>query len=410
MTTGKMKSSIRKRLIFLIPSLLLVTAVVYFAADYRGPDKISLKRDAAFGFQCLRARDLVVQEYDKTGDLWATRGMTIYRLKKEEDKFSRVAHVPTGLSVFWLRNFSLFRRLTIRSECVEMITTGSGDLCALSAGRLWLLDSGRKKFREVFRLKNYGFGDQGIRNDGILSSSDSSAYFGEYFQNQKRNKVELYRGSNKMNSWEQAHEFQPGQIRHIHAVQEDPYSGKLWVCTGDDDDESFVAWSDDKFATINKIGEGSQLWRVCQLMFTEEAVYWGSDNGSDDVAGIYRWDKKTTELQKLQGIDGAVFYATRLKSGTMVMSTDREGMKNEKDDRTRLFIISGDNKITTVECGTWNHKKPGFWFKYALLRFQRDQGAASLAITCINQKEFPDSELFIISEEALLAGAGIVRN
>jgi hypothetical protein len=37
-----------------------------------------------------------------------------------------------------------------------------------------------------------------------------------------------------------------------------------------------------------------------------------------------------------------------------------------------------------------------------MLRFQRDQGGSSLAITCLNQKEFPDGELLIISEDNLL--------
>jgi hypothetical protein len=404
-STSEIKKSFLKRYpLFLVLSVLVVIALVYFFIDYRGPEKISLKNDTAFGFPCLRTGDLVVQEYDKSGNLWATRGMIIYQLKKDAKKFTRVAHVPTGFSIFWLRNFTLFRRLTIRSECIEMVTTGTGDICVLSAGRLWLLKSGGKKFKETFRLINYGFGDQGIRNDGIINS-DGTVYFGEYFQNSKRHKVDLYRSTDNITSWEVAYEFGPGQIRHVHAVQKDPYSDKLWVCTGDNDEESMVAWSDDSFKTIHKIGQGSQLWRVCQLIFTEDAVLWGTDNGSDDVAGIYRWDRKSSEMQKLQTIEGAVFFGTRLKNGTIVMSTDREGMKNEKDDKTRLFIISGENKIKNAECGTWNHKKPGFWFKYAQLRFQRDQGGNSLAITCINQKEFPDSELIIISEEALLPEA-----
>jgi hypothetical protein len=207
-----------------------------------------------------------------------------------------------------------------------------------------------------------------------------------------------------------AYEFIPKQIRHVHAIQKDPYTDKLWVCTGDDDEESMVAWSDNEFKTIHEIGHGSQLWRVCQLIFTEDAVLWGTDTGSENDAGIYKWDRKTIELQKYQNIDGAVFFGTRLKNGTIVMSTDRESMKNEKDDKTRLFIISKDNKITSIECGTWKHKKSGFWFKYALLRFQRDQGGDALAVTCINQKEFPDSELILISEDNLNTDAKTISN
>jgi len=223
------------------------------------------------------------------------------------------------------------------------------------------------------------------------------------YQQVNRDKVRIFKSRDNLSSWEVAYNFQPGHIRHIHAIQKDPYSEKLWICTGDLDKESMVAWSDDGFNTIQKIGHGSQLWRVCQLIFTEEAVLWGTDTGYEDEAGIYRWDKETAELKKFQKIDGAVFFGTRLRNGTVVMSTNREGLRNEKDDKTRLFIISEDNQTTSIECGTWNHKKPGFWFKYAMLRFQRKQGATSLAVTCLNQKEFPDSELIIISEETLLS-------
>jgi hypothetical protein len=392
-----------KRYLLLSLLVIITSTGVYLFVDYRGPQKITLKNDIAFGFSCLRARDLVVQEYDKDGNLWATRGMKIYHLKKGDDKFTRVAHVPTGFSIFWLRNFSIVRKLTIRPECVEMVSTSSGDLCALSAGKIWLLRRGEKEFKETFSLPHYGFGDPGIRNDGILNINDSIIYFGEYFQNPERDQIKIFTSKNGIQSWDVKYSFQPGQIRHIHAIQKDPYTERLWICTGDSDEESMVAWSDDEFNTIQKIGQGNQIWRVCQLVFTEDAVFWGTDTGSEDYGGIYRWDKKSAELEKLYGIDGAVFFGTRLKNGTIVMSTNREGMENEKDDRTRLYIISKENEIASLECGTWNHKKPGFWYKYAMLRFQRDQGGASLAITCLNQKEFPDSELIIISEKTLLS-------
>lgn len=107
-------------------------------------------------------------------------------------------------------------------------------------------------------------------------------------------------------------------------------------------------------------------------------------------------------MEKLATTEGAVFFATRLANGTIVMTTNREGIPNESDNRTRLFVIDKNNKIITFECGTWKHNRKGFWFKFAMLRLQRNQDGQSLAITCLNQKEFPDGELIIISENELL--------
>jgi hypothetical protein len=397
-------------MMYLLYIVIIITSIVvaiYLIMDYYGPSEIVLYNDTAFGFSCLRAKDLVVQEYDKKGNLWATRGMIVYKLKKGDNKFNRVAHIPTGLSIFWLRNFSILRRLTIRPECVEMVTTEKGGICALSAGKIWLLTSGKKKFKETLKLSHYGFGDQGIRNDGIIYINDSSIFFGEYFRNPNKDKIRIFKSMNNMSTWQEAYEFKPGHIRHIHAIQKDPFTEKLWVLTGDSDKESMIAWSNNDFKTIVQIGHGSQLWRVCQLIFTEDAVYWGADTSSESEAGIYRWDRNTSEIEKLQKIEGAVFFGTRLANGIIVMSTDRIGTRTELDNRTRLFIIKEDNKITSFECGTWNHNKKVFWFKTksAMLRFQRNQGGSSLAITCLNQEELPDADLIIISEETLLAAA-----
>ncbi len=380
----------------------ILAVVIYLAIDYHGPRKINLNKDKAFGMDCLRARDLIVQDYDQNGTLWASRGMIIYELKENHDKFIKVAHVPTGLSIFWLRNFTILRRFTVRPECIEMVIADKGDICALSAGKMWYMPSGGKKFKKALILDHYGFEGQGMRNDGIVYIGDSVMYFGEYFTNPERTGVNLYKSNNNGKSWDTAYHFPAGQIRHIHAVQKDPYSEKLWVCTGDADDESMVAYSVDSFKTLTVIGQGSQIWRVCQLVFTENTVYWGTDTGHSKLAGIYKWNRESTELNKLQKINDAVFYCTRLAGGTIVMSTDREGMSNKKDDKTRIYIITDKSKTTCIEAGTWKHKKPGFRFKFAKLRFQRTQGASSLAMNCLNQMEFPDGDLLIIDEDELI--------
>jgi len=329
--------------------------------------------------------------------------MIVYRLKDGEKEFRRQAHIPTGFSVFWLRNFSLIRRITIRPECVEMTVTDNGTIVALSSVAWWVRSPDSKRFYKSMQIANYGFGDQGVRNDGIFSEGDATAYFGEYFQNPNKIEVRVFKTMNDLKTWELVYKYEPGEIRHIHAIQKDPYSDKIWICTGDVDEECSIGWTDNDFESINIIGQGSQLWRVCQLIFTPESVYWGTDNEELDIAGIYKWDRKTSDLQKLYELDGAIFYGITLAEGTIVMSSDREGMVSERDDKTRLFVVTGEDEIEETVCGTWNHNKPGFWFKFAKLRFQRDSGAPYLAISVLNQKELPDGDLIIIHEDELLS-------
>jgi hypothetical protein len=398
--TPILRANSRKHLFYFL-FIVSALSIIYLFLDYRGPKYIRLHSNTVFGLACSTAKDLIVQEYDKEGNLMATRGMLIYQLNKGDNRFIKVAHVPTGFSLFWLRNFTIIRKLTIRPECIEITKAANGAICALSAGRIWYRSAEGGNFTEALKLSHYGIKDQGIRNDGIVCLNDSTIEFGEYYQNPQRTAVQIYESRNYGKSWKVAYAFAPGQIRHIHALQVDPYTDKKWICTGDLDKESAVSWSADDYHSIQTLGQGDQIWRVCQLVFTEDAVYWGTDTGIESLSGIYRWNKQDKGLSKLLHVNGAVFFATRLRNGTIIMSTDRENMANEKDDRTRLYIISPGHKIKEIICGTWNHHKPGFWFKFAMLRFQRDQGGPSLVITCLNQKEIQDGDLIIIPEEVL---------
>jgi hypothetical protein len=180
----------------------------------------------------------------------------------------------------------------------------------------------------------------------------------------------------------------------------DPYEDKLWICTGDDNDEPRIAWTNDDYKTIHPIGQGSQMWRATQLVFEKDYIYWGADTYEKDFAGIYRWHRQTQKVEKLSDVDGAVFHATKLKNGTMIMNTSREGGWNEKDNKTRMFVVSGNGDVQAKEMGMWD-RKSGFWFKYAKLRTARGHSASSLALTCLMQEEFPNAELIIIPQEQL---------
>lgn len=387
-----------------ITTIVILTLIVYLIYDYSGPKRILIRPDKAFGIVCLRAKDLIVQEFDCKGNLWATRGFLIYCLNKSEDKFKRIARVPSGFSIFWLNSFKIIRKLTLKSECIEMTVNEDGQICAFSSGKMWICGGIGKKFHKTLTLPHYGMGvSRGIMSTGLLKVEGREFLFGEYYSNPYRNNVKIVKFINYDITWETVYEFLPGQIRHIHALQQDPYTGILWICTGDEDNEAMIGWSTDNFKTIIPIGQGSQTWRACQLVFTEKAVYWGADTGSIDLAGIYRWDKESKELQKLHSIPGAVFFGTRLANGTIIMSTDREGFPNETDEKTRLIFITKDNKITMINCGIWDYKKLGFRFNFAKLRFQRTQGGQMLAISCLNQKEFPDGELLLFDEGDLIA-------
>jgi hypothetical protein len=388
--------------LFVILSIIL-SVTLYLIADYIGPKRIRLKSSKAFSIDCKRAKDLIVQEFDSEGNLWATRGFIIFCLKKGENEFVRTTRIPSGFSIFWFNNFRIFRKFTLRSEIVEMTINEDRQITAFASGLIWFSAGVGQKFEKLMELNHFGpHIGRGIMSTGILQANKKELYLGEYFSNKERTNVKVFKLDTENRTCKISYEFKPGQIRHIHALQRDPYTNRLWICVGDEDNESMIGWSDDNYRSITPVGQGSQIWRTCQLVFTDEAIFWGTDTGSKDLAGIYRLDRKTMELKKVQRTQGAIFFSIKLNNGTIVMSTDREGFPNEEDDKTRIFLLSKNNEIITFRCGTWDYKKHGFRFNFAKLRLQRSNGDSSLAMSVLNQKEFPESELLIFSEENLV--------
>lgn len=385
-----------KRKIFLVASLITIIVSLYFINDYYQPLVIPIEKDELWGLSCSRAEDLIVQERDSNGHLWATRGMWAYRLGKGDNKFVRQYHIPTGFSIYWLRNFTIIRNLSNDWECVELLPFVNGGATVLSGGFMWYRQNSESQFVKTLALRHYGIGvGRGFTAHGITRLKGGAVVFGEYFRNPDRKDVRLYASWDGGSSWNVSYEFLPGQIQHVHVIKQDPFTRNIWIGTGDADYESRIVFSVDSLRTLKHIGTNSQLWRTLTLIFTKESLIWATDTGNEEYAGIYRWDRDTRTVYKIDKILGAMFFATKLVGGTIVMSTDREGLEIEEDDITRLWIMTDEKQVFSIPCGSWNESD-----RFATLRFSRDIGSSELAMTCINQKEY-NGDLIIIPEHVL---------
>jgi len=385
----------RKR--FWIPIALTVILVGLLEFNFHQPSTILLVQDTAWGLSCKRAPDLVVQGRDADGHLWATRGLWAYRLRSGEDHFVRQFRVPCGLSPYWLLNFSWVRWLATWNECVEMVTLPSGGVVAMSAGRMWCREAEGTSFRETLALPHYGVRvGRGIMPLGMARLKDGTILLGEYFRNHERAAVRVYSSTTEGRSWEVAHEFKPGEIRHVHSIQQDPYTDRAWLCAGDMGTEPRIAWSTDRGKTWNPIGAGAPQWVACGLAFTQEGVYWGTDTDSSEAAGLYRWDRASKKVTKLTPIDGLVLFATRLSNGMMVMSADREGSPLEKDSYTKLWLIADGRTVTSIQCGEWASRS-----RFGYMRIDATPGNTSLCFTCRNVRE-RDGDLLLIEASELV--------
>ncbi len=393
----------RKR--FLIPCALLVAMAAILGWGYYEPAEIPFEADNVWGMDCLRARDLVIQGHDARGDVWATRGLWAYRCRRGQRQFVRQFHVPTGLNRYWLMNLSFVRAWARRIECAEVLPLRNGAVCAISGGYVWYRPADGERFVKALTLRHYGMGEgRGVLPAGLATLADGTVVFGEYFRNDQRGSVRLYASRNGGGAWEVAHEFPPGKIRHVHGVQQDPYTDKVWICTGDDDDEPTIAWTTADVGTLHSIGSGSQMWRACQLAFSKDAVYWGADTGpKSGMRGIYRWDRRRKVVEKLAGASATILYATMLSDGTIVFSTDRESHDAEQDDRTKLCVSLDGRSVTEIPCGQratrGSSGSISAYARFAYIRLERTQGSSDLYITCYNIDDCHGDMLMIPAAE-----------
>lgn len=147
-------------------------------------------------------------------------------------------------------------------------------------------------------------------------------------------------------------------VRHIHAVQVDPYTGEIWVTTGDRDYECHIGRLDGM--TFDPVGGGSQDWRAVELAFTPQAVLWGVDCGYRSTNPILRLDRSDighAPPVTVERTAGSVYYAATVDTGSstsVVFSTAAEvGIDSTASSETpshartaSVLVASDDTEFT----------------------------------------------------------------
>lgn len=244
--------------------------------------------------------------------------------------FSRRGTLPPaapgaiGLLKDRLLRAKLTRRLRGNRGPTCVATLSSGTILVFW-GRIFRSDDGGRHFQAVFDPAAVGLKagpfDFGV---GTAVGADDTVYVAEYTTAPRPHPVHILRGRDDGRRWEIAYRFEPGEIFHVHSITYDPYRRGFWVCTGDYDEETALRFTADAFKTLTTVGGGSQDWRIVSLIVTPDYLYWGSDNDREEGAAIFRWDIANRRLEKLQHIGKVSYYATRLRDGTLAISTTYE--------------------------------------------------------------------------------------
>lgn len=180
-----------------------------------------------------------------------------------------------------------------------------------------------------------------LKNGVAVNPENNCAYFGEY-QQSRPYASKIMRLYDDGRQAEICYTFPEGQIKHIHSITWDPFRKRLWIATGDSNDEVGLYYTDDDFKTLSYFNGGSQIWRMVTLLPTKEALYWGSEAGKSETANdlnfIVRWNFGNDCLEQLCCIGNPAYYSAFLDNGGMLIgSTYEPGMKQQTEHEAALW-------------------------------------------------------------------------
>lgn len=206
---------------------------------------------------------------------------------------------------------SVTTRIVGAVSTVNIWSLPGADLLATVGRQLFVSDDGGGHWEPSHRLPESS-GPMGVLPPAV-AYRDGITYLGEYpLDNEVMPRI--LASSDCGRSWSVLTSLP--DVRHVHAVQLDPYSSDLWVTTGDTDSESCIGRLHD--GTFEVVGGGSQRWRAVELALTPSAVLWGMDCAYADAHRIFKLpreelDKSNPRPEPVHQVPGSVYFSATFR-------------------------------------------------------------------------------------------------
>jgi len=248
---------------------------------------------------------------------------------------------------------------------VNVWPAGGGRLVATTDRRILASGDGGDTWRVTGRLPASS-GPMGVLPPAFCAADDG-LYLGEYPLGDEP--PDVLRSTDGGDSWTTAASL-PG-VRHVHSVQVDPYTGALWVTTGDADAECQVGRLVD--GRFRPVGGGDQRWRAVELAFTPDAVLWGVDSVYEPTNPIVRLARADVgepdpPLEVLHELSSSVYFATTLAVDGVrwvVFSTAGEPGNDSTAPEGARRNCSGDATVVAASAAS------GFTEWHELARYEK---------------------------------------
>jgi hypothetical protein len=339
-----------------------------------------------FGYRTAGFLRGIEIHWSLNGRLWAGQGYTVISSCDDGESWSRVATIPSQPINRLLIRIGIFRRL-LRLGIRSYLQISEQQFIAFCDESIFFWRQGLSRPYSIGSIRR----GKGPLLQGCCHDDRGNCYYGEYWGNPEREEVNVYSLKSGTQEWKVFYSFPRQTIRHVHAVQFDPFSKNIWIATGDHDSECRIGYfeSTSSGPQLVTIASGKQMTRAVSLLFTPKYVYWGSDTGGRGDAPqsnyIYRWSRLTQKLEQLFEIGGPAYYSSVDAEGRLFVSTTVEGGSSEKDSFARVW--SSFDGTQWQEIARWKKDKYPFVFGYGVLSFPRGHPSSSKLYVIANGLE-----------------------
>ncbi|MBK8811512.1 MAG: hypothetical protein IPN69_12370 [Acidobacteria bacterium] len=278
-------------------------------------------------------------EWAERGNYLLSRRNAIYRSADLQPPFELVAAIDAP---GWKSLATVLRPVQrlLRFSVTNVLPVGNGELFVTFDKAIGVIRAG--KYMALGGLTR----ECRVLRGACAVDRDGSVFFGEYLANDERGPMLVYRYRPGQESVETVYEFPAGSIKHVHGVYFDPYTESLVCLTGDNDSECRMLRTFDEFRTVEEIGAGDETWRAVSVLFSERALYYGTDAEFRSNV-VYELSRTGGERKILGEVTGTVFYSKKVGED-LFFATTAENAPSQKENVAAIWSFGQDGILTEV--------------------------------------------------------------
>ena len=255
-----------------------------------------------YDFKILTIKD------EKT--IFVSKVEKLYSYNIATNQIEKIYNFKPNILTLLSSTTNLLRRL-FRNDIRYAIQIDFENLLLVWNKKIYRFNYSSKKIENVIDLPR-GSRPLNITKINSLKGFDDGIYFGEYFNNPKKNSVNIYQYLN--DNLKKVYEFPGGTINHIHNIIIDRFRDCLWILCGDFENGASIYKAENNFQSIVCIGCGNQNYRSCVAFPTKEGLVYATDSQfNQNTIRLLCEENNEWTSKSIFNINGPCIYGTKIE-------------------------------------------------------------------------------------------------